>query len=73
MEEQTGKEEEEQIGEEEKEFKERLDQDPMDRTEEERREQEEKYPKSSWVTDENSLWSEESITEIMELVSHLHK
>ena len=63
MEEQTGKEEEEQIGEEEKEFKERLDQDPMDRTEEERREQEEKYPKSSWVMDENSLWSEESTTE----------
>ena len=63
MEEQTGKEEEEQIGEEEKELKERLDQDPMDRTEEERREEEEKYPKSSWVTDENSLWSEESIPE----------
>ena len=63
MEEQTGKEEEEQIdGEEEKELKERIDQDPMDRTEEERRE-EEKYPKSSWVTDENRLWSEESIPE----------
>ena len=60
MEEQTGKEEEQIDGEEDKELKERIDQDPMDRTEEERRE-EEKYPKSSWVTDENRLWSEESI------------
>ena len=63
MEEQTGKEEEEQIGEKEKELKERLDQDPMDRTEEERREEEEKYSKSPWVTDENSLWSKKSIPE----------
>ena len=31
----------------------------MERTEEERQEQEEKFPKSTWIADENKIWEED--------------
>ena len=63
MDNQIEKEEEQINREEENELEERINQDPMERTEEERREEEEKFPRSSWVTDENRIWDEEVTAE----------
>ena len=56
----------EEMTEEQREMEERFNHDPAERTEEERKEEQEKFPKSSWVDDSNKLWEEEMAKETTE-------
>ena len=63
----------EEVTEEQREMEEQFNHDPAERTEEERKEEQEKFPKSSWVDDSNKLWEDEMANETTEEEEEVRK